>query len=222
MGSVYPLHNSRASHTHTTNPQSTVPLLGEGGTNEGRHRGHAAEPSHRGDHAQRAVLRVLHSPRTQGRGSETRDKSEQISARGALQDGRHPCLERPSKSRRMDGKGKHKGCIVYVFTKTPKPVAALLGQLGVGMIIYIDNILILAESEDLAWDHAIGLVYLLENLGFGVSKTKCQLEPTQTIKFLSFSANSLKRAEPPQREGKKDPNQHTGRAREQSYLLEST
>ena len=33
----------------------------------------------------------------------------------------------------------------------------------------------------MAQDNAKGLVYLLENLGFGVSKAKCQLEPTQTI-----------------------------------------
>ena len=59
--------------------------------------------------------------------------------------------------------------------------------------MYIDDILILAESKELARDHAIGLVYLLENLGFGISKAKCQLEPTQTIEFLGFSVNSLSR-----------------------------
>ena len=41
------------------------------------------------------------------------------------------------------------------------------------MIVYIDNSLILAESKDLARDHVIDLVYLLENLGFAESKAKC-------------------------------------------------
>ena len=83
-------------------------------------------------------------------------------------------------------------CTPWVFTKTLKPAIAKLRQLGVGMIVYIDDILILAESKELARDHAIGLVYLLENLGFALSKAKCQLELTQTIEFLSFSVNSLK------------------------------
>ena len=82
-------------------------------------------------------------------------------------------------------------CTPWVFTKTLKPVAAQLRQLGVQLIVYIDDILILAESKELARDHAIGLVYLLENLGFAISKAKCQLEPMQTIEFLGFSVNSL-------------------------------
>ena len=82
-------------------------------------------------------------------------------------------------------------CAPWVFTKTLKPIAAQLRQLGVRMIVYIDDILILAESKELARDHAIGLVYLLENLGFAVSKAKCQLEPTRTIEFLGFSVDSL-------------------------------
>ena len=43
----------------------------------------------------------------------------------------------------------------------------------------------------MAQDHAIGLVYLLENLGFVVSKPKCVLEPTQTIEFMGFSVSSV-------------------------------
>lgn len=64
-----------------------------------------------------------------------------------------------------------------------KPIATQLRQLGVRIIVYIDNILILAESKDLTQDHARGLVYLLENLGVAISKTKCQLELMQTIEF---------------------------------------
>lgn len=59
------------------------------------------------------------------------------------------------------------------------------------IVVYIDDILILAESRELARDHAIGLVYLLENLDFAVSNAKCQLELTQVIEFLSFTVNSL-------------------------------
>lgn len=83
-------------------------------------------------------------------------------------------------------------CAPWVFTKTLKPIAAQLRQLGMRLIVYIDDMLILAESRELAREHTIGLVYLLENLGFAVSKAKCQLEPMRTIEFLGFSVDSLK------------------------------
>ena len=82
-------------------------------------------------------------------------------------------------------------CAPWVFTKTLKPLAAQLRQLGMQLIVYIDDILILAESKELAWDHVIRLVYLLENLGFVISKPKCVLEPTQLVEFLGFSVNSV-------------------------------
>ena len=80
-------------------------------------------------------------------------------------------------------------CAPWVFTKTLKPLTAQLRQLGMRLIVYIDDILILAESKELARDHVIGLVYLLENLGIVI--TKCVLEPTQSVEFLGFSVNSV-------------------------------
>ena len=59
------------------------------------------------------------------------------------------------------------------------------------LIVYIDDILILAESRPLARDHVIGLIYLLENLGFVINKPKNILEPTQSLEFLGFSVNSV-------------------------------
>ena len=82
-------------------------------------------------------------------------------------------------------------CAPWVFTKTLKPLAAQLRQLGMRLIVYIDDILILAESKELTRDHVMGPVYLLENLGFVISKPKCVLEPTQSVEFLGFSVNSV-------------------------------
>ena len=47
---------------------------------------------------------------------EARDKpqtSKQLCVHRALQDGGHPCLERPAKSRRLDGKGGSQGRIFH-------------------------------------------------------------------------------------------------------------
>ena len=40
-------------------------------------------------------------------------------------------------------------CAPWVFTKTLKPIVAQLRQLGVRLIVYIDDILILAESREM-------------------------------------------------------------------------
>ena len=52
----------------------------------------------------------------------------------------------------------------WVFTKTTKPIVAILRTMGLRMIIYIDDILILSETESLSREQTAGLVFLLENL----------------------------------------------------------
>ena len=78
----------------------------------------------------------------------------------------------------------------WVFTKTLKPVTTLLRELGVRLVIYIDDILVIAESPECAKEHTKGLIYLLENLGFTVHPEKTQLTPTQTIEFLGMEIDS--------------------------------
>ena len=60
----------------------------------------------------------------------------------------------------------------WVFTNTLKPVAALLWELGVRMIVYIDDILIMAESMEQTKEEVTALIYLLECLGFIIHKDK--------------------------------------------------
>ena len=77
-----------------------------------------------------------------------------------------------------------------VFTKLIKPVVAALRQRGVRLIIYLDDILIMAESQALALHHAASTLNLLEGLGFIVNYNKSQLIPCQSIEFLGFLINS--------------------------------
>ena len=63
-------------------------------------------------------------------------------------------------------------------------------SLGLRTIMYIDDILNLAESKTLAKEHTAGLVYLLENLGFVINYPKSQLTPSQEVEFLGFIINS--------------------------------
>ena len=81
-------------------------------------------------------------------------------------------------------------CAPWVFTKTLKPVLTLLRELGVKLVAYIDNILVLAEKVQ---DHTEALIYLLENLGYIVHPEKSIRQPTQEIEFLGMMVDSRTR-----------------------------
>ena len=59
------------------------------------------------------------------------------------------------------------------------------------MIVYIDNILLMAESKEQALDQSQAVVYLLECLGFIINTEKSVLTPDQTIEFLGLIVNSI-------------------------------
>ena len=79
----------------------------------------------------------------------------------------------------------------WVFTKITRPIVTILRTMGLRMIIYIDDVLIMAESEAMAREHTAALIFLLENLGFTINYPKCLLEPTQVIEFLGFTVSSV-------------------------------
>lgn len=81
-------------------------------------------------------------------------------------------------------------CAPRVFTKVLKPVVAHLRERGIRLIIYIDDILIMAQSRQIAQDHLHLTLDILEILGFLVNYPKCVLKPTQIIDFLGFLVNS--------------------------------
>ena len=77
------------------------------------------------------------------------------------------------------------------FTKIMKPVVAALRNLGIRLIIYLDDLLILADSEQTARLHLATAQSLLENLGFVINLKKSVLSPVQKIEFLSMTVDSL-------------------------------
>ena len=90
--------------------------------------------------------------------------------------------------------GFHLACYIsapWVFTKTLKSALALLREMGVQLIAYTDNILVLAESREMARSHAEALVYLLQCLGFKINQNKSILEPAQVMEFLGFSVDTI-------------------------------
>lgn len=77
-----------------------------------------------------------------------------------------------------------------VFTKIMKPVIGMLRKMGVRLIVYLDDILIMAESKQLATQHAQLVASTLENLGFVVNYEKSVLTPSLQMEFLGFLVDS--------------------------------
>ena len=72
-----------------------------------------------------------------------------------------------------------------------KPVVATLRNLGIRLIIYLDDLLILADSEQTARLHLATAQSLLENLGFVINLKKSVLSPVQETEFLGMTVDSL-------------------------------
>ena len=79
----------------------------------------------------------------------------------------------------------------WAFTKCLKPVVAFMRRLGVRLIVYLDDMIILNQcSHQLMMDFA-SLRYLLENLGFLINWKKTTTTPAQEIQFLGFLIDSV-------------------------------
>ena len=82
-------------------------------------------------------------------------------------------------------------CALWVFTKVMKPIAIFLRARGVRMIVYIDNILLMADTAAQAKSHLEALTFLLTGLGFVINAQKSITTPTQQIEFLGLKVNSV-------------------------------
>ena len=63
---------------------------------------------------------------------------------------------------------------------------AMLRWLGVRLVSYIDDILVIAAFPEKVRDHTLSLNFLLDNLGFIVHPGKVITTPTQQIEFLGM------------------------------------
>ena len=82
-------------------------------------------------------------------------------------------------------------CAPWAFTKVLKPVVAFLRSLGVHLIMYIDDILIIEKSPDEVRDHVEVPIALLEDLDFIVNIEKFVTTPSQQIEFLRLQVDTI-------------------------------
>jgi hypothetical protein len=78
-----------------------------------------------------------------------------------------------------------------LFTKIMKPFIALLRRIGVRLVIYLDDILLLNQSQEGLSRDRDTLLWLLHHLGWLINLKKYVLTPTQQLKFLGLTVNSV-------------------------------
>ncbi|XP_066305375.1 uncharacterized protein [Branchiostoma lanceolatum] len=77
-----------------------------------------------------------------------------------------------------------------VFTKVLRPVVAILRKQGLLIVIYLDDLIILARSPEQCLAHIAVARDLLETLGFVLNLEKSRLVPSQVVTFLGFILDS--------------------------------
>ena len=77
-----------------------------------------------------------------------------------------------------------------VFTKLLKPAIELLRATGIRLVIYMDDMLVMAHSNQMLREHVYQVLFLLENLGFIINSKESLLSPIQEIEFLGMIVNS--------------------------------
>ena len=78
------------------------------------------------------------------------------------------------------------------FTKLTKPVVSVLRRLGVRVIIYLDDMLLMAKSAQEASAHLRAAIEILVALGFVINLKKSVFQPSQRLEFLGFVIDSRK------------------------------
>ena len=77
-----------------------------------------------------------------------------------------------------------------VITQLMRPVVTCLRHQGIRLVQYLDDTLLVAESQEVLRAHLRKAANLLEELGFLLKKKKCVWTPTQRIEFLGFEVDS--------------------------------
>ena len=78
----------------------------------------------------------------------------------------------------------------FVFTKLTKPVAAFLRTMGIHIIFYLDDILVIGSSEVECRLNVEMTLKVLREAGFVINLKKSHLIPSQQFKYLGLNWDS--------------------------------
>jgi len=77
------------------------------------------------------------------------------------------------------------------FTKLMRVVVTEMRAMGLRVVVYLDDLLLLASSHEESLAQTRRALDLLERLGFSVNYEKSQTTPTQSLTFLGFVLDSV-------------------------------
>ena len=77
------------------------------------------------------------------------------------------------------------------FTKVIKAAASIVRRMGIRLVIYLDDSLIMAETKELCERHTAIWIRVLQTLGFVINLPKSALTPLQERIFLGHLVNSV-------------------------------
>lgn len=93
----------------------------------------------------------------------------------------------------------------WCFTKVLNPVVEFLRARGIRMIVYLDNLLLMASCPRQLTAHLQMAVFLLQDLGFVINERKSLLQPAQSVTFLGFIIDSTRSTLSSSQEGHLNP-----------------
>ena len=76
-------------------------------------------------------------------------------------------------------------CSPFFFSKVLRPVVAYLRSLGLRLVLYVDDFVLLAHRDTIVY-HKQVLLSTLENLGLKVNFEKSSLEPTLVKEYIGY------------------------------------
>ena len=78
-----------------------------------------------------------------------------------------------------------------VFTRVFAAVSAWAHSHGVGLLLYLDDWLVLASSETRARQHVRELLSLCNSLGIVINEEKSDLIPSQSVEYLGMTIDTV-------------------------------
>ena len=82
-------------------------------------------------------------------------------------------------------------CSARIFTRVALFIGSRLRKQGVRIVLYIDDLLVIAISKDLCNRHVALLLAAIEEFGFLLNAKKSSLDPTQTFTYLGMVWDSV-------------------------------
>ena len=81
----------------------------------------------------------------------------------------------------------------WIFAKALRPLVAKARAEGIRIVIYVDDAIIMARSQEESRRHTARVVELLVSLGWHVSTSKSVLEPTQCLEYLGHLVDTTRK-----------------------------